>query len=154
MKLHCRNCDKWKEEEEFSWRWKKLGIRQPLCKECDKVRRRKHYDAHAEEERARSGQVTTNRRNRATYFIYEYLSNHPCVDCGEYDPAVLTFDHIRGDKRMDVAAMALEGYSIEALTEEIAKCEVVCSNCHMRRTSMRRGGPRFRKFWPKMPWEK
>jgi len=42
----------------------------------------------------------------------------------------------------------------KARTAEIRLCEVVCSNCHMRRENERRSVGRFRRFWPKMPWEK
>jgi hypothetical protein len=34
--------------------------------------------------------------------------------------------------------------------EEIAKCEVVCANCHMRREQKRRAGG-VPRFWPKLP---
>ncbi len=92
------------------------------------------------------------RREEAERFIYEYLSVHTCVDCGEYDFSVLTFDHVRG-KKMDISQMVTQGYSIEAIMKEIARCEVVCSNCHMRREQRRRSGGRFRKFWAKFPGE-
>lgn len=66
---------------------------------------------------------------------------------------MLTFDHVRGKKRNDVSRLAADGASIQEIQAEIAKCEVVCFNCHMRRESQRRSGGRFRKFWPKYPWE-
>ncbi len=55
-------------------------------------------------------------------------------------PAVLTFDHIRGKKKKDVSKMVAEGYSIEAIQQEIGKCEIVCANCHMRREQRRAVG--------------
>lgn len=64
----------------------------------------------------------------------EYLKQHPCVDCGEDDIEVLTFDHVRGKKHMDVSAMVLGGYRWPRILTEIAKCAVRCWNCHMRRT--------------------
>ncbi len=85
--------------------------------------------------------------------MYEYLSNATCKDCGEYDFAVLTFDHVTGKKKMSISQMAAQGYSIEAIREEMDKCEVVCFNCHMRRENERRSGGRFKRFWPKWPWE-
>ena len=68
--------------------------------------------------------------------ILDFLREHPCVDCGERDPLVLEFDHLR-DKDFDIA----RGYvdcSLEKLLAEISKCEVVCANCHRRRTVTRR----------------
>lgn len=75
-----------------------------------------------------------SKRLRNYEFIYQYLSNHPCVDCGESDIVVLDFDHLR-DKRMGVSALMHRGASIASLEKEISKCEVVCANCHRRRTA-------------------
>lgn len=66
-----------------------------------------------------------------------------CKDCGCPGPAeVLTFDHVRGDKKFGVGSSWNQGK--QALVEEIAKCEIVCANCHARRTKARNGdGPVF-----------
>ena len=55
-----------------------------------------------------------------------------CVDCGNSDIRVLEFDHISNDKFKNVSA--LRTGSLEKIKEEIAKCEVVCANCHKIRT--------------------
>ncbi len=50
-------------------------------------------------------------KQRAKQFISEYLSQRPCVDCGESDTEVLTFDHVRGKKREDLAQELSDKYS-------------------------------------------
>ena len=56
-----------------------------------------------------------------------------CVDCGyREDSRALDFDHIKGEKTFNVSQMF--GYSKNRLLAEIAKCEVVCANCHRIRT--------------------
>ena len=65
---------------------------------------------------------------------------HPCVDCGETDPVVLEFDHLR-DKRFAIRLSA-HGRNWQTILDEIEKCEVVCANCHRRRTARRRGALR------------
>lgn len=62
------------------------------------------------------------------------------ADCGYNDhPAALDFDH-RPDtvKVRDIKSGQQLGW--DALIEEIAKCDVVCANCHRIRTVTRRSG--------------
>jgi hypothetical protein len=73
-------------------------------------------------------------RNRE--YVITYLLDNPCVDCGEKDIIVLEFDHL-SDKDCSVADAIRRSFSIERLQREIDKCEVVCCNCHRRRTSKR-----------------
>ena len=56
-----------------------------------------------------------------------------CVDCGEDNHIVLDFDHLR-DKKYNISRMIHDGFSWAAIKKEIAKCEVVCANCHRVRT--------------------
>lgn len=69
-------------------------------------------------------------------FVKGYLSENPCVDCGEDDPIVLDFDHIEAkDKAASISKMVASGLSITTIESEIAKCEIRCANCHRRRTA-------------------
>jgi hypothetical protein len=67
-----------------------------------------------------------------TRFLLGYFATHPCADCGESDPIVLEFDHL-GDKLFNIGE-ALTYRNWESILAEIEKCEVVCANCHRRRT--------------------
>jgi Zn finger protein HypA/HybF involved in hydrogenase expression len=60
-----------------------------------------------------------------------------CVDCGysRYAEA-LDFDHLSGAEKVKSVAL-MWGYSWDKVLTEIAKCEVVCSNCHRHRTKVR-----------------
>jgi L-lysine 2,3-aminomutase len=53
---------------------------------------------------------------------------------------VLQFDHIGDDKSATVSRLVTSAYSWTRILLEIAKCEVVCANCHARRTARRHGG--------------
>lgn len=61
-----------------------------------------------------------------------------CKDCGEDDLDVLTFDHVRGTKNFTIAQKISGQATPKELQSEIDKCDVVCANCHMRRTRLRR----------------
>jgi hypothetical protein len=68
--------------------------------------------------------------------ILDEAKSVPCTDCGQnYPPFVMDFDHVRGTKVRGVGEMRL--YSTDRLIAEIAKCEVVCANCHRIRTFTR-----------------
>jgi len=98
-----------------------------------------YYERHKGKELKYKAERQVNKREEARHYIFTYLSNHPCVDCGESDPMVLTFDHVRGSKKMNISQMVNQGYSFDALQAEIDKCEVRCGNCHMRKEKERRG---------------
>ena len=55
----------------------------------------------------------------------------------EQSRRVMDFDHVRGEKVANVSSI-WSRKSWEAVLEEVAKCEVVCANCHRLRTWSRR----------------
>ena len=65
-------------------------------------------------------------------FIVDYVMQHPCVDCGEKDPIVLEFDHVRGKKLFHLADYRGKGWDI--LKVEMAKCDIRCANCHRKKS--------------------
>lgn len=80
------------------------------------------------------------RRQQKAMAVHAYLLEHPCVDCGEPDPIVLDFDHVRGVKKADVKRMTTGSHvSLSQIMAEIAKCEVRCANCYRRVTAKREG---------------
>lgn len=64
-----------------------------------------------------------------------------CTDCGyRLHPAALHFDHLPGTIKYKNIAQMTSNTSLKVLMAEIAKCEVVCANCHAIRTAKRRNG--------------
>lgn len=77
-------------------------------------------------------------------FLAQYLKDlkekNPCMDCKvSYPYYMMDFDHVRGTKQANVAEL-INTLSKKRLNEEIAKCEIVCSNCHRARTYIRKNG--------------
>lgn len=129
----CTTCKSQKLEESFSWKNKNKGIRSNKCKDCQKTYARDHYNNNKKyyydkAKRSKHKSRLVNRR-----FVYSYLSKNPCIDCGESDPVVLEFDH-QGNKSGNVSEMIFVN-GLDVIKKEINKCEVVCSNCHKRRTA-------------------
>ena len=62
----------------------------------------------------------------------------PCTDCGNsYHPVAMDFDHVRGIKLGEIAAM-IRNVSFDKLKAEIDKCEIVCAVCHRIRSHLRK----------------
>jgi hypothetical protein len=81
--------------------------------------------------------IAKQKANLALY-IRTLKETIPCMDCKEYYPYyVMDFDHVRGKKHANVMEL-IPTLSKKKIDEEIAKCEIVCSNCHRIRTHMRR----------------
>lgn len=98
---------------------------------------KKHYEANKQYyiDKARRNNELVRDKIRAA-------KDKPCLDCGiKYPYFVMDFDHRpEEEKSFDVANSQMKkGWSkIEA---EIAKCDVVCSNCHRLRTHSRLSAP-------------
>lgn len=74
-------------------------------------------------------------KQKALVIVIEAKSK-PCMDCRQsYPHYVMDFDH-RGDKKFSIGKRGSK-ISLRALLLEIAKCDVVCSNCHRERTYRR-----------------
>ena len=106
--------------------------RQHWCRSCFSS----YFAARGARHRTQSAKARTRRRLAARRFVETYLEGHPCVDCGESDRLVLEFDHVE-PKRADVSHLTAAGWSVGRIEREIDRCEVVCVNCHRRRTAGR-----------------
>lgn len=133
----CSLCKISKPLVEFYITDKSTGRRYSWCDECRAKYRRKRYLNNKEKELAQVKKKKKERRKILEDYIIGYLINNPCIDCSESDLVVLDFDHITDNKTYNVSKMIAQGSSLNKLKEEIKKCEVVCSNCHRRRTAIR-----------------
>lgn len=134
----CGTCKERKPIDEFAVKDARSGRRQSNCRACHKGLRRGHYLANQPKI---AKQVAARRREtqlRNTRAVLGYLVTHHCVDCGESDPIVLQFDHVRGTKSCNVSSMIYD-MAIAEIMKEIEKCDVRCANCHMRRTAAQFG---------------
>lgn len=92
-----------------------------------------YYAAHPEHRERRL--VANRRRARVFRYLLARQKRKPCSDCGiRYPPYVMEFDHVRGEKIADLSHMAHSRQAWGRVLAEIAKCNLVCSNCHAVRT--------------------
>ena len=131
----CGECKAILPLSQFHFKDRARSRRQSRCKDCQKLYSRNHY-AENTAQYANYHRVNTARyRARNKAIICMYLSHHSCVDCGEADPRVLEFDHVRGIKHGNLSEMACSAISEARIMAEIEKCEVRCANCHRRKTA-------------------
>lgn len=77
------------------------------------------------------------RKRRQKAHVNKIKEDTPCADCKrKYPYYVMQFDHVRGVKEGNISTFLANRQFKKAL-EEIAKCEVVCANCHSIRTYTR-----------------
>jgi hypothetical protein len=69
--------------------------------------------------------------------VLQILKHSACLDCGEKDPVVLDFDHVLPGKYRSISEMLRNGYAWSRIQKEMSLCEIVCANCHRRRTARR-----------------
>lgn len=70
--------------------------------------------------------------------LVDALKNRPCMDCGDWlEPFQMDFDHRPGTvKEFAIGTFAYA--TVPRILVEIAKCDVVCANCHRLRTHKRK----------------
>lgn len=85
--------------------------------------------------RAHPRTKSSHRKSRADRYVWYHSikAGLVCILCGEPHPACLQFHHrIPAEKKYDVAAMINALYAKKRVLEEMAKCDVLCANCHSK----------------------
>jgi hypothetical protein len=130
-------CQQWLPLEDFNFRDKTQRLRQSYCRSCSRLNWREWYAVP--KNKAHHIEVLETRRRRLRQKNREYvrqLKKQPCTDCGgRFPPEVMDFDHL-GNKSALISKLVYQA-GWETLLAELAKCEVVCANCHRIRTMTR-----------------
>jgi len=67
-------------------------------------------------------------------WIEQYKIGKECIICSENHPACLDFHHVdRTIKEFSIGAFPRKTYTLKKVQEEIAKCIIICSNCHRKK---------------------
>jgi len=131
----CSRCEQALPVEAFSANRRRRDGLQTYCKSCKATVDRSWYERRGHTQRERNKSYIA----RNAQHVWDYLLAHPCVDCGEADPVVLEFDHVRGKKVNALSNMVQRQFSLAKLDAEIAKCEIRCADCHKRKTAREQG---------------
>ena len=83
--------------------------------------------------RARNTERSLRRRAQIRAWASEIKATAGCACCPEDDPACLDFHHIdEAGKEEQVTTTISYGYGRDKILDEMAKCEVICANCHRK----------------------
>jgi len=89
-----------------------------------------------DEERAAARRARLERRRLEIKEKLRRYKQRPCADCkNTFHPEAMEFDHVRGKKLFNLSKPP---YNLKRVAAEIAKCDLVCANCHRLRTASRR----------------
>lgn len=84
-----------------------------------------------EKHRAYHAEYTVRYRDKLRRIINEAKAGG-CERCPETEPACLDFHHVTGTKEFTIARGRSTNVSEPRLRAEIAKCIVLCANCHRK----------------------
>lgn len=142
----CSRCLAAKSESEFApsvWAQTKVT----WCRDCTRLyyKARNAVDGHKKENAIR-------RRRERVAEVRSIKASMGCQVCGERHPACLDFHHRDpATKRKTVAEMVAAGWSNEVLETEIAKCDLLCANCHRKHHDIEDAHPLKRRDYVPVP---
>jgi GNAT superfamily N-acetyltransferase len=113
----CIRCDKEKHVEDFKLR--KTGKRFTYCNKCTREYNRK---------------TAKNRKNKLSKEVIRKIKHMAtCADCHHAFPYwVMDADHFGTEKNSNLNK--LQNNSIQKINDELSLCDLVCANCHRKRT--------------------
>ncbi len=134
MKL-CPRCGEVKPLEAFAKHSGRRDGRQVYCKTCRAEIDHARYEREVGRTVPRSFQQSERGRGE---WLNSLKEGRPCTDCGRvYPRQVMQWDHKPGFEKLGDISEDFWGRSREEVLAEIAKCDLVCTNCHIIRTFTR-----------------
>ena len=134
MNKICPRCNESKDILSFRPNKHRKDGYQSYCIPCDKEFQKEWYKENKVKCITKAIERNKKSDKEKKEFILDYLSKNPCAVCGEPDIVVLEFDHIR-DKSKNISNMIQDGSTLNQLKKELVKCQVLCANCHKRKTA-------------------
>lgn len=113
----CKACDRARMQK------KRLN---PAVKEQERLRMARWRERHPEQNRERWEKSHAEKKQ-----IIDEARKGGCVRCGESDLSCLDFHH-RDRETKDADATGMRRFSLKRMLAEIAKCDVLCANCHRK----------------------
>lgn len=128
----CPRCGETKPLSAFSKNRRRKDGLHSICKAC----RAKYDHERYEIAQGRAMPMRPQRSERGrTAWLRSLKESRPCSDCGGIFPyQVMQWDHRPGFEKLGDISADFWGRPREEVLAEIAKCDLVCANCHAIRT--------------------
>lgn len=112
-----------------------------VCANCHRVRTQAAAGGFAARRTpGTSAYLDRKRQNwRDQAHVLTELRSVPCLDCGgTFSPYAMEFDHRDPSAKTHGVMSMVSRAGIAKILKEVAKCDIVCANCHRVRTYRRR----------------
>jgi len=130
---HCTRCKLVLPSSSFTARKDRPGQYQTMCIPCNRAYQKEHYRKNRADYISKAASYKETIKDR----IREIKSSTPCVDCGNrYHFSQMDFDHLDEDDKSFALSRSMD-HSWRAIEQEMAKCDLLCANCHRLRTFKR-----------------
>lgn len=122
----CTKCHESKSFESFARNKRKKDGYQDWCKLC----KNGHHKTYYGDNKDRFVAYADKRIKDSVAWMHELKSN-PCTVCGDtFHPVAMHFHHRDPTIKLGEVATMVRSVSRQKALEEIAKCDLVCANCH------------------------
>jgi hypothetical protein len=111
-----------------------------VCANCHRLRTRDVERSRPRHSSEAPVQVARLKRWRHQAGLLNARRDVPCADCGRrFEACAMDFDHRDPKAKRFTVTRMVGRASTEAILAEVAKCDIVCANCHRVRTNRRAG---------------
>ena len=132
---YCPGCREVKPRSAFAQHAGRVDGLQPYCKECRGTIDHERYERRVGRQVPRSFQRSERGRKA---WLRSLKERRPCTDCGRVFPRqVMQWDYKPGFEKLGEISVDFWGRTRDEVLAEIAKCDLVCANCHAVRTFAR-----------------
>lgn len=99
--------------------------------EACRAANRRSYKRTKERNKQKYRDRAKARKEKIRRLIRSAKQGKACIRCGFNDWRALDFHHREGErKELGVSYMANAGWGKYRILSEIAKCDIICANCH------------------------
>ncbi len=132
MSKTCTICKEIKSFDCFHKKTRSKDGYQNVCKHCSKLKSQDYYNNNTEKHKLVTKNKLKEERSKKSEFINKIKTYYGCQLCNERESCCLEFHHCVGEKEFNIADFRTMGVGFDKLKNEIAKCVILCSNCHKK----------------------